>query len=46
MYTYYYDVEDIIMIKIDEIFSLFDKYDNPNVGTDNIYCKLKMEEEK
>ena len=36
MYTHYYDVEDMIKNKIDEIFSLFDKYDGPNIGTDII----------
>jgi len=36
MYTHYYDAEDMIKKKIDEIFSLFDKYDNPNISTDII----------
>ena len=36
MYTHYYDAENMIKKKIDEIFSLFDKYDNPNIGTDII----------
>lgn len=36
MYTHYYDVEDMIKNKIDEIFCLFDKYDGPNIITDII----------
>ena len=36
MYTHYYDAEDMIKKKIGDICSLFDKYDNPDVGTDII----------
>lgn len=41
MYTHYYETVDMARRKIDEIASLFDKYDNPDVGTDIILVNEK-----